>query len=89
MYTNDPHRRLFDTVGSIYLWSWDRVLQLHRLEEQTQPDDIYELIVLSSADKSDAFLQDIRQKLKFEQLDSYRIDYPRGAIDVIFLRVTP
>lgn len=89
MYTNDPHRRLFDTVGGIYLWSWDRILQLHRLEDQTQPDGVYELVVLSSADLSDAFLEEIRQKLEFEQLDSYRIDYPRGAIDLIFLRVIP
>jgi len=84
----DPHRRLFDTVGGIYLWSWDRVLTSNQIVEQIERSDrpFREIVILTSADRAETALATLAESVEFISLETHTIPYHRGDINVIFVQ---
>lgn len=82
---SDPHRRLYDAIRSIYLWSGNRILSsIEQIERSERP--FREIVILTSIDRTEATLATLAEMVEFIPLETYIIPYHRGDINVIFVQ---
>ncbi|MCU0481201.1 MAG: glycosyltransferase family 39 protein [Anaerolineae bacterium] len=85
---SSPHRRLFDAVSGVYLWSWDRTLSGSNMVEQIERAErpFEEIVVLSHVDETEQTLAKLDEKIQFTVLESHTILFTRGDIVVTFIQ---
>lgn len=83
----DPNRRVFAGIDSMLMWSWEWLLPYNELIEKIESArrPFQEIIVLTTADRAESILDDLRKKIQFNVLETHIIPYSRGDINIIFI----
>nr|MCU0481200.1 hypothetical protein [Anaerolineae bacterium] len=85
----DVHRRLFNSVASVYLWTNDRVLVPGQSAERMVEEfnEANEIVVLSTASQTQPLLDMLFSLIDVTELERHLFPHPLGDIELIFFRI--
>lgn len=87
-HIHDTHWRIFNSVASTYLFTWDRILRSDMPEQLNREiPETSEVILLSTVNNTDALVTQLHEIADVTELERYLIPHSRGDIEIIIFRV--